>query len=181
MRPRTHAPAGRRQEGYNLVEVLVAMALLSVVLLSIVTLFFFGRANVYSGKQMTAAVSVGTRVMEDLSILSKDDVVTFFNLSGATLSGVTGPDGRTYANSVKLDSNASTPPAYLANWKALMPSSRFTAGKITLIFSPTRADATTPTVANAQFMRIRVFVEWKETNRQRRIVLDTVKVARGTA
>ena len=173
----------RREAGFNLVETLIAMALMAVVLLSVVTLFFYGRANVYSGKQMTAAISVGTRIMEDLSILSKDDVISFFALSGATIADVTGPDGKTYDDSVKITSNPmpSTPPAYLTTWNNLMPSQRFTTGKITLIFSPTRDDATAPTMANAQFLKIRVFVEWKETNRQRRIVLDTVKVARGTA
>lgn len=173
----------RRQAGYNLIEVLIAMALMSVVLLSIVTLFFFGRANVYSGKQMTAAISVGTRIMEDFSVLSKDDVVTFFGLASATLTDVTGPDGRSYTTSYKMTTSPmpSTPPAYLSNWNALIPTNRFTDPKITLIFSPRRGDATTPTIANAQFLRIRIFVEWKETRRQRRIVLDTVKVARGTA
>jgi len=56
----------RNQSGYSLIEVLIAIAITSVVLLTVVTLFYMGRRNVYSGKQMTYAVSVGTRVLEDL-------------------------------------------------------------------------------------------------------------------
>ena len=38
----------RSEAGFNLIEVLIAMALLSTVLLSIVTLFFMGRSLVLS-------------------------------------------------------------------------------------------------------------------------------------
>src|SRR5258707_2379926 len=73
-----------RQRGYSLVEVLIAMAITSVVLLTVVTLFYMGRRNVYSGKQMTYAVSVGTRVTEDLSTMTADDVDTNFNVDDST-------------------------------------------------------------------------------------------------
>ena len=55
-------------------EVLIAMALLGVVMISIMALFVAGRKNVYSGKQMTNAMAIGTRVMEDLAPLSKSDI-----------------------------------------------------------------------------------------------------------
>ena len=50
----------KRQSGYSLVEVLVAIAITAVVLLTVITLFYMGRRNVYSGKQTTQAVSIGT-------------------------------------------------------------------------------------------------------------------------
>ncbi|MEA2338036.1 MAG: hypothetical protein QOE82_2043, partial [Thermoanaerobaculia bacterium] len=62
------------ERGYNLMEVMIAIALLGVVMISIMALFVAGRKNVYSGKQMTAAVAVGTRVLEDLAPLSKSDI-----------------------------------------------------------------------------------------------------------
>src|SRR6059036_577393 len=74
----------RKQSGYSLVEVLIAMAITSVVLLTVVTLFYMGQRNVYSGKQMTYAVSVGTRVMEDLSTMTNQDVLTAFGVTDAT-------------------------------------------------------------------------------------------------
>src|SRR5205814_7409807 len=73
-----------RQHGYSLIEVLIAMAITSVVLLTVVTLFYMGRRNVYSGKQMTYAVSVGTRMLEDLSAQTSSDVLSSFNVTDAT-------------------------------------------------------------------------------------------------
>lgn len=61
----------RRQAGYNLVEVLIAIALLGVVVISLTTLFSLGQKNVYSGRQMTAAIAIGTQVLEDLAPLNK--------------------------------------------------------------------------------------------------------------
>ena len=51
------------QRGYNLVEVLIAMAITGVVILAIMSLFAIGRSNVHAGRQMTHAISVGTRAL----------------------------------------------------------------------------------------------------------------------
>src|SRR5256885_1195137 len=76
--------ARRRVRGYSLIEVLIAMGLLSTVLLVIVTLFFMARSNVYSGKQTTHAVAVGTRIMEDLSSMSVPTVYSTFSITDTT-------------------------------------------------------------------------------------------------
>src|SRR5512140_867268 len=73
-----------QQRGYNLVEVLIAMAVLGMVLLSIISLFVLGRKNVYSGKQMTRAAAIMTRVVEDLSVMPEAQVFTNFGLTNAT-------------------------------------------------------------------------------------------------
>ena len=74
----------RRSAGYNLVEVLIATAIMGVVSLSIFTLFFMGRSNVYSGKQMTQAVAIGTRVMEDISAYNQQNLyATAFAIAAA--------------------------------------------------------------------------------------------------
>src|SRR5438874_8998710 len=79
----------KRELGYSLVEVLIALAITSIVLLTVVTLFYMGRRNVYSGKQMTYAVSVGTRMLEDLSAMSASDVLTNFNINDQTATNGT--------------------------------------------------------------------------------------------
>src|ERR1700745_1854807 len=107
MRIKERTAMKTRQRGYSLVEVLIAMAITSVVLLTVVTLFYMGRRNVYSGKQMTYAVSVGTRMLEDLSSLQSTDVLTAFNVADNTtpatvkVSGLTaaGNGYTTYTNS----------------------------------------------------------------------------------
>jgi prepilin-type N-terminal cleavage/methylation domain-containing protein len=104
--------------GYSLIEVLIALAITSVVLLTVVTLFYMGRRNVYSGKQTTYAVSVGTRIMEDISGMAMSDLmgggttgsVSYFNVTDSTtLNPVTvagiGPGSassgtQTFANSI---------------------------------------------------------------------------------
>src|SRR5689334_8874944 len=92
-------PIMNAKRGYSLIEVLIAIAITSVVLLTVVTLFYMGRRNVYSGKQMTYAVSVGTRALEDVSQMTLSDVISNFGIGsnqampGATVNGIT------YANS----------------------------------------------------------------------------------
>jgi prepilin-type N-terminal cleavage/methylation domain-containing protein len=79
----------QRCKGYSLVEVLVAIAITSVVLLTVVTLFYMGRRNVYSGKQTTVAVSIGTRVLEDLSTMTAEDIRTHFKIDDTSRTTVT--------------------------------------------------------------------------------------------
>src|SRR6267378_935288 len=62
------------EAGYNLIEVIVATALLGIVSITIFTLFVMGRRNVYSGKQASQAIAIGTQVMEDLAPLNKQMV-----------------------------------------------------------------------------------------------------------
>lgn len=189
----------RRQAGYNIVEVLIAIALLGVVMVSIVTLFFMGRRNVYSGKQMTKALSVGTRIEEDLSAMTNDDVLSNFGLvvtdsaGNKTVATTTGPTtvaGTTYDDCVVRNTNsistATDPGGYLAKWKALLPAADITDGKISLVFLPRMETVTvsgtdttfaqsSTTFDTAPFLRIRIAVEWKEGLRQRSIVLDATK------
>jgi prepilin-type N-terminal cleavage/methylation domain-containing protein len=134
MRPLSQPVPGARfgaQRGFNLVETLVAMGLLGTVLLSIITLFFFGRNNVSSGKQMTHAVSIGTHVMEDLSPLTVRKLEAAFNFNlvadpgnPATPLVTNTVNGISYPNSIlrsttNLASDAN-PPNFLDQWKALL-------------------------------------------------------------
>jgi prepilin-type N-terminal cleavage/methylation domain-containing protein len=82
-----------RDRGYSLVEVLIALAITSIVLLTVVTLFYMGRRNVYSGKQMTYAVSVGTRILEDLSSMAMTDLETNFNITDNLTPSTVGING----------------------------------------------------------------------------------------
>ncbi len=129
-----------RSSGYSLIEVLIALAITSIVLLTVVTLFYMGRRNVYSGKQTTYAVSVGTRVLEDLSSLTSQDVATSFNITDTTATGTVSlystnfPNGRLdITGSASRDTSGCTgagtpvvytctndPNGYLAAWNGLI-------------------------------------------------------------
>jgi prepilin-type N-terminal cleavage/methylation domain-containing protein len=168
----------RRQAGYNLVEVLIAMALLGTVLMAVVSLFTIGQKNVYSGRQMTRAVSAGTVVMEDLSAFDTLKLKEAFALPSATLGAVT-RHGRTYPNSVLVSTDDLTndPLGYLGRWKERMTQENFLDGRIAVLITPRNAGADSQ-VSTANIFRVRVFVEWNEALRSRHITLETVKVDR---
>jgi len=133
----------KKQSGYSLIEVLVAIAITSVVLLTVVTLFYMGRRNVYTGKQTTAAVAIGTRMLEDLSAMTAEDVLDNFGIDdntprttvnlqgvyGTAMGGVAGQMQFTNSasrNSLACTIDTSTDPAgitctndpngYMVNW-----------------------------------------------------------------
>jgi len=197
----------RTQSGYSLVEVLIALAITSIVLLTVVTLFYMGRRNVYSGKQMTYAVSVGTRILEDLSSMAMADLESNFNINDntslgtVTVSGLAGGPAAgsgtlTFNNSAQRETTTCTGSGtpvvytcmddtgqYLAKWRALIDESKLTNAQVGLILTP-RSPAN-PTGCNpcvwttARYVKVRAYVSWEEAkNRRRLAVFDTTKVNR---
>src|SRR5215471_16268285 len=98
----------KTKRGYSLVEVLIALAITSVVLLTVVTLFYMGRRNIYSGKQMTYAVSVGTRALEDVSQMTLTDVLSNFGIANNQATGPVTVNGVTYTGSYEMDTGTET-------------------------------------------------------------------------
>lgn len=188
----------KRSNGYSLVEVLIAIAITGVVLLTVVTLFYMGRRNVYSGKQMTYAVSVGTRIMEDLSTMTSDDVLTAFGITDTTARqsvvvcnnsllplGTTTCTGitQTFPDSTSRDtlniSAGTDPGGYLAAWNGLIDQSKLTNAKVGLVITPRNPAVGAEPWTSARFMRVRAFVQWEEaSNRTRVAFFDTTKVNR---
>jgi prepilin-type N-terminal cleavage/methylation domain-containing protein len=183
------------QRGFNLVEVLVAMAITAVVIISVATLFVMGRRNVYAGKQVTAAVAVATRITEDLSHMTHGEVYDKFGLApssgyaGATLTASKTVEGTSYTNCV-LRTNADAADAnkdkakLLDSWLKLMQP-KFTNPQITMIFMPrlNPADPATDTgvVPTSNLLQIRVVLTWDETvsnKRHRSLIVDAVKTQR---
>jgi len=195
-----------RQHGYSLVEVLIAMAITSVVLLTVVTLFYMGRKNVYSGKQMTVAAASGTQILEDLSTMTAGDIVTNFNLSDAnalstiTLPNVLGaPNGQvSFDNSIGRDSSTCSvatstpytitcpddPNGYMVKWlRTLVPQGdknlMLSNPVVGFVFTPRSPTDVARKVTTAQFIRARIYVSWQEgPTRRRYAFFDTTKVNR---
>jgi len=185
-----------RQRGYSLVEVLIAMAITSVVLLTVVTLFYMGRRNVYSGKQMTYAVSVGTRVLEDLSTMAADDVLSNFKiddntqLTTVTLSNVAGAsNGKIdFTKSVardtdNIDAVNTDPSGYLAAWKSSIDPTKLSGATVGIVITPrapsniVNGQNVNAPITTAQFTKIRIYVAWDESAGRRRFAFfDTTKV-----
>jgi prepilin-type N-terminal cleavage/methylation domain-containing protein len=196
-----------KKNGYSLIEVLIAIAITSVVLLTVVTLFYMGRRNVYSGKQMTYAVSVGTRMLEDISALTASDVLTSFNINDQTATNGTvivkglspgGAGSVTFNNSIGRDTSScdnASPPAcgandvnkYLSNWKTLLDPSKLTNGQAGVVITPRNVPNPAPNTCDtppcpwtsARYLKVRAWVAWDEAKNRRRIAFfDTTKVNR---
>ena len=190
----------RSERGYSLIELLVAIAILGVVLLSILSLFLWGRRNVYSGKQLTTAISVGTRVMEDLAPLTKEDIYegVFAISDTAGGSNITfGTPSRTYANAQIRSTQAWTGytdiqkqndagPKFLTGaWKEQLQETlsdgttkrpRLDDGSVTVILMPRVDPNNDPDqFKNSSVMQIRVIVSWLENTRRRELILESVK------
>ena len=186
-------PAHHEHErGYNLVEVLIAIAVLGSILLSIVTLFFFGTRNVYSGKMMTMAISVGTRAVEDLSQQTVTDIYTSFQIGATNALGDYTIDGITYEDALirSTDPNiVPSAPTDIANeggttlltlWRDdIVNEKKMGEGTVTLILQPREPiEVGTTTEPAPRILRLRVIVRWVESLRQRHVVFDSVRYRR---
>jgi len=182
--------------GFNLVEVLIAVAILGVVAISIFTLFVMGRRNIYSGKQTSQAIAVGTQVLEDLAPLNKEMVYAgAFGITDAatginfTLPKVSGLTAMSFTNSQIRSTNATilasppanisnqnTPPGLITRWTTLLGTKLGPGSSITVVLTPDQDPTNTPAqFGTSQLLRIRVVVRWSETNRPREAIWDTVK------
>lgn len=192
----------RGESGFNLIEVLIAMALIGSVLLSVLTLFFLSRRNVYSGKQMSQAVAIGTHALEDLSAMNVNDIFTAFNITSTSTLASYMIDGVTYPNALIRSTHSNvvaSPPAdilaetdpdgtgpavgFLSTWRNEMASNnKFKDGTVTVVVMPrapvTVMDATNTTMPSRGVKQIRVIVRWDENGRMRNAVFDTTKVKR---
>lgn len=184
----------RTKSGYSLVEVLIALAVFGVVAITVFTLFVMGRKNVYSGKQATQAVAIGTQILEDLGPYNKKKVYNgAFAISdtdtgaAVTLPPVSSAAAATFANARirSTDPNiVASPPSdistqstgLLDRWSAML-TDKLTNGSVTLILIPERDTAgnSPEQFGTSQLLQIRIFIRWTETGRKREVILDTVK------
>jgi prepilin-type N-terminal cleavage/methylation domain-containing protein len=172
----------RGQRGFNLIEVIVAMGMLASVLVVVLGLFIYARRNVYSGKEMTRAVSVGTRVTEDLSSMDKSALRVAFGLP-ATVGGPVTVAGQSFTNSFKRTtksiSSTTDPNHFLERWRDLLTvDNKFQNPEIVLVITPSAGAAVPATLGSASIVHIRAFVIWEEFARQRHITIDQIKVQR---
>jgi prepilin-type N-terminal cleavage/methylation domain-containing protein len=179
--------SSRRQadRGYSLIEVLIAIAILGSVIVGILSLFVMGRRNVYSGKQMTEAISTGTRALEDLNTMTKTSTLTAFNLATATTGTDFSYGGQSFTNSfLRTTSNISSttdPSGFLTRWRdEMVNNKKFDNGEIAIVFTPRNDSAGNNPVrmTTATVVRLRIFVTWREARRNRQVVVDTVKIER---
>lgn len=186
----------RNESGFNLVELLIAIAVLGIILLAVLGLFSMGQRNVYAGRQASKAITLGTQVLEDLAPLNRQMIWQgAFNIAGNdtgdsfSLPRASGLEPMSFTNSVIRSTNPAlptpaqsdistenTPPGLLAKWAQRAANAGLADPSITVILTPAMTPAGVPlNFTNAQLLRIRVLVRWNEGNRPREAVWDTVK------
>jgi len=194
----TTTPRSSRESGYNLIELLIAIALLGVVILSILSLFIWGRKNVYSGKQMTTAIAIGTRALEDLAPLTKEDVYNgVFDIANGDLGATSlkfGWPEQTYPNAAVRSTNAALVtgysdlkkqkaggPMFIDKWNAqlyedaALKRPKLLDGAVTLVMMPRADTVDPPRFGNSSVLQLRVIVSWSENRRRREVILDSTK------
>lgn len=188
----------KREAGFNLVELLIAIAILGIVVLSVFSMFFVGQRNVYAGKQASKAITLGTRVLEDLAPLNKQMIYEgLFDIDADeqgndfTLPRASGINAMSFENSIIRSTHPTrvppspsqtnmsvqkTPPGMLTKWAAAANQADLLEPSISVVMTPAQGpEGEATTFGNAQLLRIRVIVRWSETNRAREAVWDTVK------
>lgn len=177
--------------GFSLAEVLVAVALLSVILLALFGLVTAAVRRAYGGKKMTEATILAQSVMERANIAQPQDLL------GAASTDTTKTQTWTKVANNHLDtaiteaieSGSTTPVTERNAWRALLrdtdiPATAAFPAKLTVTMTAV-PDGTTPaaaptaarTFANASAVRIVVDVSWSEWgNRPRTVRLQAFNV-----
>jgi len=161
------------RKGYNLIEVLIAMALLAWVVLVIVGLFAYGQRGVYSGKTQTRAVALCQKVYEDLR--NMPSYAMKYQMFGAN-------KGDTAVTSSLLlqptpTANPFTPGDVQAttfdNWMAALVDLSSTAS-MTAVLTPVLKVDTSQALAigNCYFIHYHIQVNWAEGLRTRHVTVD---------
>jgi prepilin-type N-terminal cleavage/methylation domain-containing protein len=183
--------SARTQAGYNLVEVIIAVAVFGVVAITVFTLFVMGRRNIYAGKQASQAVAIGTQVLEDLAPLNKKMIYNgAFGIAdtgaAVTLPKISGKAAPSYANAKIRSTDANivaSPPAdistnptgMLTRWSGLL-TNKLSEASVTLVLIPSQDPANSPEqFGNSRLLQVRIYVRWTETGHRREVILDTVK------
>lgn len=150
-------PEARRERGFSLVEVVLALGLLAIVLISIAGLFFVGGRHVRGGRDSSEALSIAREVLEQMEGRTLRDVYERFGLDGAAAQYTI--DSRTNAGATSWQDRLS----------AMLPGSW---ASIEL----TSLGAGFPALNRAHAIRVVVDVHWDDAGRARRVRLGTVRL-----
>ena len=181
-----HAPRSRRApaSGFSLAEVLVAVALLSVIMLALFGLVTAGVRQVYGGKKMTEAATITESAMQRANIIKPQDLLGGVNTdtSQSVSWSKTTTGNASTAVTPAAETGSTTPITTRNAWRTLLLNSELPAtpthpALLTVTMTATPTTPTAKTFGNASMVRIVVEVEWWEWgNRPRRVRLQTLNL-----
>ncbi len=143
----------------TLIEVLIALGLLSGVLISVASLFVLGGQHVKRGRMMTKATAIASDIQEELHGLG----VTQLNEIFPTCTAATGCTVSTLA-----DSYAS------AEWQPLIDESLYQ-GRAEITLTPIGGPVSPPDFTSREGIRIRIEIHWSEGTNARSIAQETLR------
>lgn len=149
----------KRETGFSLIEVTLALGLLATVLISIATLFIMGGKQVHQGKSTTSATALTHTIMERIDQLPYSETFTYFGGTAATASLA--------IDTVTTGNNAN-------QWQSEI-ASRLGPGAHALINVSPLGSASPLNMGSASALQVRVSVLWRELGRSRTVILQTIR------
>ena len=148
----------RSERGMTLVEVLIALGILSGVLVSVASLFVLGGQRVKSGRQMTEATAIATDILEEIGSLGTQVATIFPDCTTATGCTVSS-DADSYAS---------------AQWQSNIDQSLYL-GKAEITLTPIGGTVSPPTFTSSEGIRIHVDVIWSEGTNVKTLTVETLQ------
>jgi prepilin-type N-terminal cleavage/methylation domain-containing protein len=155
----------RSQEGFSLIEVIIALALMGGVLLSIAGLFAYASKQVRSGRSSSEALAVGRQILEEMNDWSFNQTWQLFD-----------PSGTFAVNTYTVDTDTNNT-AFCTRWRTLLESKLGASARATIRIDSLAKTGTPPNLnASPRNVRVTVTVFWNEMARARNVAIGTVRM-----
>ena len=151
---------GGEQDGFTLVEVIMAVALLGSVMISISGLFALGIHQLKSGRGQSTALSVGRDIMEEMQGWHFDHLYAAFGEDGTAASYV-------------IDTRTNS---FAAQWQTVLADDLSPGAYAEIEIESIRDAGIPPSLDAATCIRVSVTVYWTEDLRERRLSLATTRM-----
>jgi Tfp pilus assembly protein PilV len=149
----------RAQEGFSLIEVVLALGLLATVLISIASMFILGGKQVKNGKSTTTAAAITHEIMERIEQKTYTDTYGYFGGTDASTS---------------LSVSTNTAGNNANQWQAEISSKLGPQASGTIAVTPL-GSASPLNMGNSQALQVRITVTWSELGRTKNIALQEVR------
>src|SRR5690242_7833066 len=170
-----------KDRGFSLAEVLVSVALLSIIVLALFGLVTAGIQRTYGGRKMTQAAVIAQDAMERANVYAPQDLLYDATNAGTytTLSTLT----QTWSRVGSSVTPAAPPSGTAENvvqqtaWRNLLATADLPSytGKPAVLTITAEAIPPTSSFATAKFVRVTVDVQWHEyAKRARRVRLQSI-------
>ena len=154
-------PSSRTSAGFSLVEVIVAMGLLSGILISIAGLMVVGNRQVKSGRHSSEALVVARMIFEDMNGWGFHQTYSLLGDDGS---------GETLLVDTSVSSEALTQTWQLA-LEGMLENTRAEIRLESIV-----EEGGPPILSSASAIRIQVTIHWTEWPRDRTLQLSTVRM-----